>query len=73
MASHYLSIDRGVPGLKRSDWTTGTSSNATAVFELRVLDGASVTHLDVDKVLEAMQHWFQDIPAVAASGFDVTT
>ena len=33
MANHYVSLARGEEGMKASDFTTGTSSAATDLFE----------------------------------------
>lgn len=71
MADHYVSIARGVEGSKYSDFTTGTSSNATALFELRILDGVTPTKVEVYKALEAFERFFQNQQQVVASGFDV--
>lgn len=72
MASHYVSLNRGIEGTKASDFTTGTSSAATDKIELRVLDGASLTKLDVVKALDAFERFFEDAKQVTAAGFDVS-
>lgn len=72
MASHYVSINRGVNGTKSSDLTTGTASTAGDGVELRVLDGASLTKKDVILALEAFERFFTDAKQVSAAGFDVT-
>lgn len=72
MADHFVSINRGVPGLKGTDFTTGTSSAATDKIELRVLDGAGLRHLDVLEALDAFKRFVISGKADAA-GFDVTT
>ena len=71
MADHFVSIARGVEGEKYSDFTTGTSSNATALFELRVLDGVTPTKVEVFKALEAFERFFQNAQQVSAAGFDI--
>ncbi len=71
MADHFLSVARGVPGTKSSDFTTGTSSNATALFELRILDGVSPRKSEVQLAIKAMERWFENAQQVAASGFDI--
>lgn len=71
MASHYVSLNRGVSGTKYSDFTTGTSSTGTDQIELRVLDGASLTRKDVDLALEALERFFQNAQQFSAAGFDV--
>lgn len=72
MASHYVSINRGVSGTKYSDFTTGTSSTATDKVELRVLDGASLTKKDIQLALDAFEMFFQNAQQVSAAGFDVS-
>jgi hypothetical protein len=72
MASHYISLNRGVSGFAQSDFTTGTSSAATDKVELRVLDGASLTKLDVITILEAFERFIQDAQRCSAAGFDVS-
>lgn len=72
MADHFVSLNRGVEGFKNSDFTTGTSSTATDDIELRVLDGQSLTKLDVIKALDAFKRFFDDAKQVATAGFDVT-
>ncbi len=71
MPDHFVSIARGVEGTKYSDFTTGTSSNATALFEFRVLDGVTPSTVEVFKALEAIEHFFQNRQQVVAAGFDV--
>jgi hypothetical protein len=55
MASHYVSLTRGTEGSKYSDFTTGTSSAATDLFEFRVLDGVTPTRVEMIKALEAFE------------------
>lgn len=71
MADHFVALARGVEGTKYSDFTTGTSSAATALFELRVLDGVTPHRLEVIKALEAFQRFFENGQQVSAAGFDV--
>lgn len=71
MASHFVSLKRGVEGTKSSDFTTGTSSAATDLFELRILDGVTPTKTEVDKALEAFERFFQNAQQVSTAGFDV--
>ena len=72
MASHYVSLNRGISGTKYSDFTTGTSSAATDKIELRVLDGASLTKKDVVLALEAFERFFENAQQVSTAGFDVS-
>lgn len=71
MADHYVSIARGVDGFKASDLTTGTSTNATALFEFRVLDGVTPKKTEVKKALKAIERFFDDPKRATAAGFDV--
>lgn len=75
MADHYVSINRGVEGSKSSDFTTGTSPNSGAMFELRVFDAVAVTdrptELEVLKALEAFKRFFETSPLAANAGFVV--
>jgi hypothetical protein len=73
VADHFVSLaTRGLEGFKDSDFTVGTATVATDVIELRVLDGASLSKLDVIKALEAFERFFNDPKQVAAAGFDVS-
>jgi hypothetical protein len=71
MASHYISVARGVEGMKSSDFTTGTSSAATDLFEFRILDGVTPSKVEVFKALETFERFFANPQQVAAAGFDV--
>jgi hypothetical protein len=71
MASHYVSLKRGVEGSLYSDFTTGTSSAATDLFELRILDGVTPTKVEVHKAIEAFERFFQNRQQVVAAAFDV--
>lgn len=72
MASHYVSLARGIEGTKYSDFTTGTSSTAGDLVELRVLDGVTPTRVEIVKALEAFERFFSNPQQVSAAGFDVT-
>ena len=72
MASHYVSVARGVEGSKYSDFTTGTSSTAGDLFEFRVLDGVTPKKVEVIKALEAIERFFDNAQQVSAAGFDVS-
>ncbi len=72
MADHFVSLNRGEQGFKASDFTTGTSTTGTDQIELRVLDGASLTNLDVINALCAFERFFEDAKQVSAAGFDVS-
>lgn len=71
MADHFVAIARGVEGTKYSDFTVGTSSSATSLFELRVLDGVTPKKIEVLKALEAFERFFENQQQVVAAGFDV--
>lgn len=71
MADHFVALARGVEGEKYSDFTTGTSSASTALFELRILDGVTPTKVEVFKALEAFERFFQNAQQVVTAGFDV--
>jgi hypothetical protein len=71
MADHFVAVARGVEGTKYSDFTTGTSSAATALFEFRVLDGVTPKKVEVLKALEAIERFFENAQQVTTAGFDV--
>jgi hypothetical protein len=70
MASHFVSLKRGIEGTKYSDFTTGTSAT-TDQFEFRVLDGVTPTKTEVLKAIEAFERFFENAQQVSAAGFDV--
>jgi hypothetical protein len=70
MSSHFVSLKRGVEGTAQSDFTTGTSSAATDLFELRVLDGVTPARIEITKALEAFKMFFETRDQVSAAGFD---
>lgn len=71
MADHFVAVARGVEGSKYSDFTVGTSSSATSLFELRVLDGVTPKKVEVLKALKAFERFFENSQQVSAAGFDV--
>jgi hypothetical protein len=71
MADHFVSLKRGVEGEKYIDFTTGTSSTAGDLFELRITDGVKPRSTEVMKALEAFERFFKNAQQVAAAGFDV--
>lgn len=73
MASHYVSLARGVDGTKSSDFTTGTSSTAGDLFELRVLDGVTPKNVEVIKALEAFRRFFENPKLSSGASFDVAS
>jgi hypothetical protein len=70
MASHFVSLKRGVEGTLYSDFTTGTSAT-TDQFEFRVLDGVTPTKVEVIKALEAFERFFENQQQVVTAAFDV--
>jgi len=73
MADHFVAIARGAEGSKYSDFTVGTSSASTALFEFRVLDGVTPKNVEVIKALEAIERFFENPQQVKAAGFDVAS
>ena len=71
MADHFVAIARGVEGEAYSDFTTGTSSSASTLFEFRVHDGVTPDRIEVIKALLAFQRFFENPQQVSAAGFDV--
>jgi len=71
MSSHFVSLKRGVEGSKYSDFTTGTSSAATDLFELRILDGVTPRKVEVLKALEAFERFFENAQQLVGTGFDI--
>lgn len=71
MADHFVSLTRGTEGSKYSDFTTGTSSAATDLFEFRVLDGVTPKKTEVIKALEAFRRFFENAQQAKAAGFDI--
>jgi hypothetical protein len=74
MADHFVSIPRGVEGLKYSDFTTGTGSSG-GKLELRVFDELVAADIprkvDVIKALEAFIRFFENAQQAKAAGFVV--
>lgn len=70
MASHFVSLTRGLDGSKMSDFTTGTSSAATDLFELRILDGVTPTRVEVIKALKGFERFFKNAQQ-GGVGFDI--
>lgn len=71
MASHYVSLTRGTEGTKYVDFTTGTSSAATDLIELRILDGVTPKKAEVLKALKAFERFFENQQQVVTAAFDV--
>ncbi|MBX9920488.1 MAG: hypothetical protein K2Y33_11795 [Mycolicibacterium frederiksbergense] len=61
MADHYISWVKG-DGLSPANITAGTSSTGADHVELRTLDGAGLTKLDVQLALDAFQAYYATKP-----------
>lgn len=72
MADHFVAIARGVEGTKYTDFTVGTSSASTVLFELRILDGVTPTKREVHNALEAFERFFENQQQVVTAAFDVS-
>ena len=59
MADHFYAVEKG-RGLDPSKVTTGTSSAASQAIELRTLDGAGLTRMDVLMALKQFEAYFQN-------------
>lgn len=59
MADHYYGVEIGRT-LDPSFITTGTSSTAAREVELRTLDGAGLTQMDVLMALKQLEVYFQN-------------
>lgn len=55
MADHFISINRGIPGTKISDFTQATSSTTGDDLELRLADAIPWTKLEVIEKLKKIQ------------------
>ena len=71
MADHFVAITRGTEGSAYVDFTTGTSSASTALFEFRVLDGVTPKKVEVLKALKAFERFFENQQQVVTAGFDI--
>jgi hypothetical protein len=71
MSSHYVSLNRGEEGFTLTDFNSGSSSTATDLFELRILDGVTPTKVEVHKAINAFERFFENAGLVATAGFDV--
>lgn len=59
MADHFYGVDIG-RSLDPSKLTVGTSSTAARHIELRTLDGAGLTRMDVLQALKQFEAYFQN-------------
>jgi len=75
MASHYISLSRGLEGIKIGDFTIGAASTDSNVFEFRILDGVTPKRVEVIKALEAFERYFElaqpSLDGFAAKGFEI--
>lgn len=72
MSSHFASLKRGVEGFNISDFTTGTATTATDLFEFRVLDGVTPSKVEVIKALDSFKRFFENPSLVTNAAFDVS-
>lgn len=56
MTQHYIGLNRGIEGMKPSDFTTGTSTGSTDI-ELRWDDSKSLTREEIYRALKAIQRF----------------
>lgn len=61
MADHYISWNKG-DAISPASITTGTASTAADHVELRTLDGAGLTKLDVQLALAAFEAYYATKP-----------
>lgn len=59
MADHFYALNIG-RSLDPSKVTTGTSSSSAQAIELRTLDGAGLTRMDVLQALKQLEAYFQN-------------
>lgn len=59
MADHYYALDKG-QGLDPSVIVTGAASSAAKHMELRTLDGAGLTRIDVIKGLTTLLQYMNE-------------
>jgi hypothetical protein len=71
MADHFISIQRGEPGLIYSDFVHGTASRAEADIELRTRDGGGWTRREALSALAAFERFIETAPWVSAAGLDL--
>jgi hypothetical protein len=68
MASHFVSLTRGLEGEQFSDFTTGTSTSAQ-VFELRLDDASAYRRVEIIKQLDAFKRFFENPALYNTAGF----
>jgi hypothetical protein len=68
MASHFVSLNRGLEGELYSDFTTGVATSGQVV-ELRLDDASNFNRVDIEKALEAFERFFQNPQQWAPAGF----
>jgi hypothetical protein len=75
MADHFVSLTRGLEGMRYSDFTTGAASSGTVFCEIRIGDtaGANIpTKVEIVKAIEAFERFFNNAQQVKAAGFVVS-
>jgi hypothetical protein len=68
MASHFVSLNRGVDGSLYSDYTTGAVSSGQVV-EIRLDDASGFTPRDMRIALDAFERFFTNPQQWAPAGF----
>lgn len=70
MASHFVSLTRGLEGFQFNDFTTGAASSG-AVFEFRLDDASGYRRIDIVKQLDALKRFFENPNQFVPAGFIV--
>jgi hypothetical protein len=70
MASHFVSISRGIDGNTQSDFTTGIASSGQ-VFELRIDDASGARPTDIKLMLKSFERFFENPAYWNPAGFVV--
>ncbi len=71
MASHFVSLTRGLEGFQFNDFTTGTSTSG-AVFEFRLDDASGYRRVDLIKQFDALKRFFENPALYNTAGFVVS-
>jgi hypothetical protein len=72
MASHFVGFVRGQEGTQPDDYTTGTSTNASAVIEVRLDDASGMRSAEISKAMEMLRHFFSNPALFNTAGFIIT-
>ena len=68
MASHFVSLTRGLEGFQNSDFTTGAATSGQVV-EFRLDDASGFNRLEVIKALDAFKRFFENPGQANTAGF----